>query len=599
METEEQLNEQFNVKKTKKKGLIIGLAVAAAIIVALVLVYFLALSNPKFIFGKTIDKLFKVNTETYETIKIETSIKASADLEDVDYQEYADEIEKCTLKLGTQMDAEEKQEIVDLGLDYNKEKVVDAQIYYNDGEVYAYLDGLFDKYIEIDIDEEAKATLEEVFESATSKENLKNTEKAAEILRDEVKSQLKENGEFEKKKEKIEIGKDEEKVTKSTVTISEKQLYKIFGNICTNLAKNDEFIECFEESPKDLLKQAADELKSLDGSNKNNVKISLYTKGLLNNKLVAVDVEIYSEDDASTIVASVVKEDEGMYSYKAYMKASRQKMELVNGKIEIEKDKNNKKEKSGKVTITADVIELGSAKLEIDYVVNYNQGIDKINTKNSININSLTETDMQSIMAKLIERPLIKDLLEDQMSNLGENTTVEIPTIEGGTANTTIPTQTTTAQDEVKDYGYSVKYSVPTGFVYSQYSYDDMKFYDFEATDYSYIDATVTINWNTETEYLEGIKSDYEYWNTSTDYKNVALSDIKTITVGDKQFKYQTLSYESNFGYGSESKYKDVYIWYSLGDEYLYTVELDGTDREITEDIMKEFLNITVTKTNY
>ena len=35
-------------------------------------------------------------------------------------------------------------------------------------------------------------------------------------------------------------------------------------------------------------------MKDLEGDSKNNVKISLYTKGLL-NKLVAADVQIYSE----------------------------------------------------------------------------------------------------------------------------------------------------------------------------------------------------------------------------------------------------------------------------------------------------------------
>mgnify|MGYP002513812984 CR=1 FL=1 len=37
---------------------------------------------------------------------------------------------------------------------------------------------------------------------------------------------------------------------------------------------NKEFIKCFEESPKDLLKEAVAEIKDLEGNSKNNVKIS-------------------------------------------------------------------------------------------------------------------------------------------------------------------------------------------------------------------------------------------------------------------------------------------------------------------------------------
>ena len=603
METVEQVNQDFNMKKPKKKGLMIGGIIAAVIVVALVLVYFLVLNNPKFIFSKAIDKLLAVNSESYDSIKVDTKIKADVELQDATYQAQLAEIEKYTVKLGTQMDVEEKQEIVDLGLEYDNQAVIDARVYYNDGDMYTYFDGIFDKYIQLDMDEETKAMLDEVFEMATSEEDLKNTEKAIEIVRDELKTQIKENGEFEKKKDEIEVGEDEVKVNKTTVTISEKQLYKIAQNMLTNLAKNDEFLDCFEESPKDLLKEAAEEMKDLEGSSKNNIKISLYTKGFLNNNLVAVAVEIYSADEASTMVAKVVKEDEDVYAYNFAMKADGVKADLIKGKIEIEKDEDSKKEQSGKAIITAEVYQLGSVKLEIDYVVEYNQGIDKIDTSNSVNMNSLTDADMQGIVTKLMERPLIKELYESQMSGLGgENVVVETPTIETPTVenpiidnNEATQTQTTTTQNEVKDSGYSVTYSVPSNFVYSQYSYDYMKFYDFEDVDYSYIDATVSIDWSTETEYIQDeINWDYQYYIEQTDYENVNLSQVKTITVGDKTFKYVVLSYDTDYG----TKCYDAYVWYVLDSEYLFTITLEGTDKEVTEDIIKGFLNINVTKTN-
>ena len=610
METIKQVEEEFNEKKTtKKKGLVTGGIIVAAIIVALALIYFLIITNPKFIFSKAIDKILTVDSKKYESVKVDTKIKADVDLENATYQANLSEIEKYTLKAGIQMDAGKKQEIIDLGLEYDNQEVIDAQLYYNEGEVYAYFEGLFDKYIKIDMDEEAKAELDEIFESATSEENLKDAEKAIKIMRDELKTQIKENGKFESKKDEIEIGDEEVKVTKLTLTISEKQLYKIAENMLSNLRDNDEFLDCFEESPKDLLKEAKDKIKDLEGNNKNNIKISLYTKGLLKNKIVAVNFEAYSEDENSTIVASITKEnedeDENVYAYKVTTKTSGTKIDLLKGKVEIEKGKDTKKEQSGKVIITSEVIRLGSAKLEIDYSVETNSGIDKINTKNSVNMKDITEADIQSIMTKLMQKPLISELIKESSATqniINPNTNINVnPNLNTNlNTNTNVNSNTNqSTQNEVKNDDYSVKYSLPTGFVYNDaVTSDYSKYYDFEQGD-SEIESNVSMRWTTESEYVDNeINSGYRYWSSSEDYKNVVLSEIKTINVGDKQFKYKVLSYESNFGYGYESKYQDVYVWYSIGNENLFTVELEAIDADITEDIIKGFLNINVTKLN-
>ncbi len=591
METVEQVNEDFNVKKPKKKGLIIGGIVAAiAIVVAFVLVYFLVLTNPKFIFSKTIDKLFAVNSESYDSIKLDTKIKASVELEDTTYQEQLSEIEKYAIKAGVQMDAESKQEIVDLGLEYDNEAVLDAQVYYNNGDMYAYFEGLFDKYIQIDMDEETKEQMNEIFDSVASEEQIKDTEKVTKIIRDELKAQIKQEGEFEKEKTTIDIGDDEKKVTKTTLTLSQKQLYKVVSNMCSNLAGNDEFIDCFEESPKDALKEIATNIKDAETDSKHNVKISIYTKGLL-NKIVAVDVAIYSAEEEQTIIMSVVKEEQDVYTYKVSMKMAGAKVDAIKGKVVIEKDKDSKEEQSGKAIITAEIIGTGSAKLEIDYSVEYNKGVDDINIENTVNMNELTEIDMQAIMEKLMERPLIGELIENQMSGLGT-----------GVENNTIGTQNniTTSQNEVKQYGYLVTYSVPSGFEYdNDFSYDYSKYYELDEND-SEIDVNVSLGWYTDDEYKEDtIQWDYDYYkdNATNYYKNAVLGELKTIKIGDREFKYQILSYDSNSEYYEET-YQKAYVWTRLNDEYIFTIELESTNKQITEDIIKGFLNITVKEVN-
>ncbi|MBQ2916791.1 MAG: hypothetical protein IJE59_01215 [Clostridia bacterium] len=601
MEPIEQFNENFNVKKPKKKGLIIGGIAAAVVIVALVLVYFLVLSNPKFIFNKAIDKLLAVNSEQYDSVKVNAEIKASVEAEDITYQTQLSEIEKYKIKFGTQMDLEAKKEIVDLGLEYDNQAVIDAQVYYNNGEMYAYLEGLFDKYIQMDMDEETKAALDEVFSSVNS-EDMKNAEKAVNIIRDELKAQINEKGEFAKEKETIDVADNEEKVTKTTLKLTQKELYSLVADMCLNLADNDEFIDYFgQKELADALEEIAELIKDEETNNKNYAEISLYTKGLLNSNLVAVDLSIYSADDASTVVVSVVKEDEGVYSYKVSAKASGIKMDFLKGKVEIDKDKDSKEEQSGKATITAEVVETGSAKLEIDYAVEVNKGIDKVDTSNSVNMNSLTQEDMQAIMTKLMERPLIGQLISNEMNGLGTEVEpgVEDDFLVDPDTETNVQNNLTTSQNEVKDeeYGYSVTYSVPAEFEYDDdYSYDDMKFYELENADYSYVDATVSLDWSTESEYVQDeIKWDYDYYMEETEYyKNVNLSEVKTITVGDKTFKYVVLSYETSY----DTKCQDAYVWYVLDNEYMFTIHLEASDTTVTEDVIKGFLNINVTELN-
>lgn len=601
MEPIEQFNENFNVKKPKKKGLIIGGIVAAVVIVALVLVYFLVLSNPKFIFNKAIDDLLAVNSEQYDSVKVNAEIKASVEAEDITYQTQLSEIEKYKIKFGTQMDIEDKKEIVDLGLEYDNQAVIDAQVYYNDGEMYAYLEGIFDKYIQIDMDEETKVALDEVFSSVNS-ENMKNAEKAVKIIRDELKAQIGEKGEFTKEKETIDVADNEEKVTKTTLKLTQKELYSAVADMCLNLADNDDFIDYLgQEDLADALEEIAELIKDEETNNKNYAEISLYTKGLLNSNLVAVDLSIYSADDASTVVVSVVKEDEGVYSYKVSAKASGIKMDFLKGKVEIDKDKDSKEEQSGKATITAEVVETGSAKLEIDYAVEVNKEIDKVDISNSVNMNSLTQEDMQAIMTKLMERPLIGQLISNEMNGLGTEVEpgVEDDFLVDPDTETNVQNNLTTTQNEVKDedYGYSVTYSVPAGFEYDDdYSYDDMKFYDLENADYSYVDATVSLDWSTESEYVQDeIKWDYDYYLEETEYyKNVNISEVKTVTVGDKTFKYVVLSYETSY----DTKCQDAYIWHILDNEYMFTIELEASDTTITEDMIKGFLNINVTELN-
>jgi hypothetical protein len=422
MEQNEQINDNFNAEKTnKKKGLIVGAILITLLIVVALLAYFFMFNNPKFIFSKAIDKIFTVNTKTYDSMKFDSTIKATVETDDYSLKDYTSIFEKVTLRVGTQLDVKNKQEIVDLGIKYDNQAVADAQIYYNNGEMYAYLEGLFDKYIELDMDEESRAQMDEIFKMATAEEEIETAEKVLKTIKDEFKMQLKEKGEFEKEKATITVGNNEEKVAKISVKLTQEQLYDIISSMCTELAKNDKFINSIEGLDKETLIEVSEKIGKLQKNDENYIKINLYTKGLLNNKLVKADVEIYSTDEDSTAILSIIKENKEVYSYKVSVKSSILKVDLVKGKVEIKKDKDSKKEQSGKIIVTAEVTDLGNAKLEIDYSTKVNSGIDKIDVSNSVKPNELTAADVQGIVAELMKRPVIGEVLQNAMMSQSQN----------------------------------------------------------------------------------------------------------------------------------------------------------------------------------
>ena len=430
METVEQANENFDVKKPKKKGPIIGIIIVLAIIISLALVYFLVFAKPEFIFNKAIDKLFTIESDEHTSMKFNSKINVSVDA-DTEYAEVFEELEKCNFNLGVQLDTEEKKEIVDLGLEYDNEPVIDLQGYYNDGELYAYLDELFDKYIQIKLDSETKEQLDEIFKnSQPNDEQTENYEKAMKALKNELKKQIKEEGKFEKEKETIDIGDKEQKVTKTTLILSYKEFYNVLSNMIINLSENEEFLEILpDESSKNELKKAVGELKELDLDNipDGNVKISIYTKGLLNN-FVGVNFEIYIEEENMTVGINILKENDGLYTYSLNGKGQGVNADILTGKVEIQKEKDSKNEQQGKFVITLETSEMIGdikVKVDMDYNVEYDNGIDEIDEENSVEMDEITEDDILSIMEKLMERPLIGDLIKELFNTSNDNDVYE------------------------------------------------------------------------------------------------------------------------------------------------------------------------------
>ena len=90
----------------------------------------------------------------------------------------------------------------------------------------------------------------------------------------------------------------------------------------------------------------------------------------------------------------------------------------------------------------------------------------------------------------------------------------------------------------------------------------------------------------------EDIKSQYDTKVEDDDYyKNVKLSDTKTVKVGNITFNTATLTYENNYG----DKYETVFYYTKISDDYAYYLTIEnGEDMSITESEVKDLLTLDI-----
>lgn len=180
-------------------------------------------------------------------------------------------------------------------------------------------------------------------------------------------------------------------------------------------------------------------------------------------------------------------------------------------------------------------------------------------------------------------------IITDDAKNAEE---IDISDLNGGLGNDTNIDDNDDDSDYVEDYtiddyGFVVKYAMPTGFEASSVNSEDFKIYRKGDE----LRVTISNYWDSKDERFEDIESDKEFYEESDNYKNVSLSDEKTITVNGKEFAYKILSYETAYG-----KEYEAHVCYQLDDEHVYRVEYEKEEKEITESDLKLFLDITVTE---
>ena len=375
----------YNLKKGSSPAKKMALVVLMVTIVlgAVIVLYFTLFANPvrvyRNIVADAIDSMFVDNTLDKQGFNVE--LDASLELEDKDLEEnpIIGLIDEVDLTFDVQIDNVTKEAVIHMDSTYDKEKLANISMFlnYEKSKVYIYAKEYFDKYVEMDLNEQ----LETVDVEQTQALKMKSEDDAKRIIKKELTSIITDEM----------CSKVENSYILKTTNV---QLAKNISRALVALKLNEEFLSCFEkpEAVKELLESyiyIIDETE-LD---EQEIKITLELGLFLN-------IEQSYANIAELAEVFVVKDGE-----KAVFEVKAENKTVMSGQV-IEANDSIASE------FTISVDEVGEISLKIKFKENEIKEFDKINLNQVKKLEDLTDDDMAKIM-KNIEDAKLGEIIEE------------------------------------------------------------------------------------------------------------------------------------------------------------------------------------------
>jgi len=572
------MEEEFE-KKSKNKFLKILLPIIILILlIGVGTAYYFIINTPKYIFSKAIDGVFEsVEEENYDTLKTNIELSMSIESDDSDIQSMGQIVNSVKVSTNQEIDINNKIANEAIAVSFLGQDLLNIEYIIQDETSYMFLKDIFSKYIEVPLNEigyeqDIFAMIKET-EKITNKDILAETNK---ILKAELKDKT-----YEQTKEELMINGETVKATKSTLILTPEEATNVLKNILNNIKENETILDSFEN--KEEIKEAIQEIidgmneisEELVAENGEKIKISIYTKGI-KNEFVRFDIELVDNDQAIGIYTTKVSANNYLIS------VVQDEINLFDISIIDEK----KDEKSGTMTIKIDMsnivkeaesgVDTLALTVNAKYNVEYNTKVEIPEITESVKYDEMTEEDSLEIYENL-QKTELYTLIEQSglldTSDLYEVT--DMPIDETMEAVATEP--------EVTAEGYTVKYTVPAGFSSSIYNTVDNKYY----SDENFNSIAIRIEKETKQNYLDLLKESYAL--TDDLYEDQEISGIKTLTVGNKEFSYRTITY--NY-YGN--KIIDSYYCYEIEEGTLYVVETSVQEGTVADEELNKVLEINI-----
>lgn len=282
-------------KKKSKKSRVVGFVVLALLFVIGFIVGFkiYELSKPYNIYSSLINSALKSSKfENHENYKVDFNFNVKA--EDSELDDTTKEILNSMNYSGTNfISVKEKYMIANYTIKNDSNTLLDMNMYYKNGIAYLGLGELFDKLIEIPLDEENSKKVNDLFLNINSS----NIEVILREIKNAFEDAIKDE-KIVKEKTTLDIDGKSVNVVNNKLVIDKSNEERISKKLSDYLKNSDDFLDNFSKefgvSKEDIISFLEDDTYTSEEDYK--VVINLYTNGILNN-FVSAKIEFIENDE--------------------------------------------------------------------------------------------------------------------------------------------------------------------------------------------------------------------------------------------------------------------------------------------------------------
>lgn len=372
-----------------------GLAVAIiGILVLLILgglgIWYYTTNKADVMVNKIIDKVFDgVTFKNDENSEITYDLSLNIKSENLE-SEALDIINNTKVKGSIYINSKDKYTLINLGATYEDKELLSFDAYYNDNTIYLQEKSIYDKYVSINIPEELQTEINNMY--TINKKDINIVKKG---IKNALKNALKEET-FIKEKVDTNINGKNTKANSLKLIINDENRKEILTKISKYLKDNDEFLDSMSNLTDSTSQEIFNSLESLTENYTNTyttTTIILYTTGIT-NELAKVDIK--SEQNEKEVSRVVCESD--TCDIQIINDGEQMNMNILMN------------ETSSTIKINGKMGE-DDVSLTLNLKENYNKkGAPKINE--SVNIDEISEEDMNTIMTNLGEKEEIKYFIE-------------------------------------------------------------------------------------------------------------------------------------------------------------------------------------------
>lgn len=287
--------EDVDNKKKSKKGKVVGFVVLALLFVIGFIVGFkiYELNKPYNIYSSLINSALKSSKfENHENYKVD--FKFNARVEDSELDDTTKEILNSMNYSGTNfISVKEKYMIANYTIKNDSNTLLDMNMYYKNGITYLGLGELFDKLIEIPLDEENSKKVNDLFLNINSS----NIEVILREIKNAFENAIKDE-KIVKEKTTLDIDGKSVNVVNNKLVIDKSNEERISKKLSDYLKNSDDFLDNFSKefgvSKEDIISFLEDDSYTSEEDYK--MVINLYTNGFLNN-FVSTKIEFIENDE--------------------------------------------------------------------------------------------------------------------------------------------------------------------------------------------------------------------------------------------------------------------------------------------------------------